>query len=456
MKNLTIKNIVSAVKGSYHCSCHGEDALPSEEISFVTTDSRKAGADCLFAAIHGENSDGHNYLTAAAEKGALCAIVEQLTEAPLPQILVPNTIAALGDLAAFYRHQFSVPVIGVTGSVGKTTAKEMIAAVLSQRFRVHKTEKNFNNDLGVPLTLFELNESHEVAVVEMGISHFGEMRRLGEIVRPDMALYTSVGYAHLEFLEDFDGVLRAKSEMLDSLPPEGTVFINGDDETLRKLSCHQRLVSFGLSKDCAVQGEILRFLGTEGMELAIHAGDRHFSAQLSAYGVHLATAALGAAAVGLRLGLTDAEIAAGLAAYRPVGSRSGVVKTGLLTIIDDCYNANPSSVRAALRSLSHLEGRRVCILGDMGELGEAAASLHFETGAFAAQQGLELILTCGALSAHTAEGAKREGTDKCLHFASKTALLEQLPRLLRGGDVVLVKASHSQHFEELVDAIRVL
>lgn len=453
MKNLTIEHIVSAVNGSYH----GGSALPAEEISFVTTDSRKAGTGCLFAAIPGENSDGHDYLAAAAEQGALCAIVERRVErVSLPQILVPNTIAALGDLAAFYRRQFSIPIIGVTGSVGKTTAKEMLAAVLSQRFRVHKTEKNFNNDLGVPLTLFELNESHEVAVVEMGISHFGEMRRLGEIVRPDMALYTSIGYAHLEFLEDFDGVLKAKSEMLDFLPENGTVFINGDDETLCKMSCRQRLVSFGLSKDCTVRGEILRFLGTEGMELAIYADGRRIPARLSAYGVHLATAALGAAAVGLQLGLTDAEIAAGLAAYRPVGSRSGIIKTERLTVIDDCYNANPSSVRAALRSLSFLGGRRVCILGDMGELGEAADLLHFETGAFAAEQGLELVLACGSLSEHTAEGAKKAGANEVLHFTDKAALLERLPELLRRGDTVLVKASHSQHFDELVAAIRAL
>lgn len=452
MKNLTFEHIVSAVSGHYQ----GEATLPSEEISFVTTDSRKAGPGCLFAAIRGENSDGHDYLAAAAEKGALCAIVERLTEAPLPQILVPNTIAALGDLAAFYRRQFSIPVIGVTGSVGKTTAKEMLASVLSQRFLVHKTEKNFNNDLGVPLTLFDLNERHEVAVVEMGISHFGEMRRLGEIVRPDMALYTSIGYAHLEFLEDFNGVLKAKSEMLDFLPENGTVFINGDDETLRKISCRQQLVPFGLSEDCAVRGEILRFLGTEGMELAIYGENRRFSATLSAYGVHLATAALGAAAVGMQLGLTDAEIAAGLVAYRPVGSRSGIIKTERLTIIDDCYNANPSSVRAALRSLSHLEGRRVCILGDMGELGKASAVLHSETGAFAARLGLELILTCGVLSAHTSDGAKNAGAGAAFHFADKAALLNALPNLLRQGDTVLVKASHSQHFESLVEAIRAL
>ena len=423
----------------------------------MTADSRAVTPGCLFAAIRGERSDGHDYIAAAAEKGALCALCERKPtgEAPLPLILVENTVTALGDLAAVYRRQFDIPVLGVTGSVGKTTAKEMIAAVLAQRLRVHRTQGNFNNDLGVPLTLFGLDETHEAAVIEMGISHFGEMRRLAEIVRPGMALYTAIGSAHLEFLGDFGGVLRAKTEMLELLPEDGVVFVNGDDETLRRLSCRQRLVRFGLSPDCTVRGENVRPLGTEGTALEIVAEGRRIPAHINAFGGHLATAALGAAAVGLELGLTDAEIAAGLAAYVPVGSRSGLIRTDKITIIDDCYNANPSSVAAALDSLSELPARRVSILGDMGELGETAERLHFETGVHAAEKGIELIVACGALSRSTAEGAERAG-GKAVYFAEKEALLAALPGLIEAGDAVLVKASHSRKFEDVVEALKTL
>ena len=454
MKNLTIENITAAVKGEYL----GDATLLKKEISSVTTDSRNVTRDCLFAAIKGKNSDGHDYIEAALGKGALCVLGEHCPEnaGAAPMIIVKNTVTALGDLAAFYRRQFDIPVLGITGSVGKTTAKEMVSAVLSQRFRVHKTPKNLNNDLGVPLTLFGLDESHEFAVIEMGISHFGEMTRLAEIVRPDMALYTTIGFAHLEFLGDFDGVLKAKTEMLEFLPENGIVFVNGDDETLRKLSCKQNVCRYGVSRDCEVTAENIRLLGTEGMELDIVSGSRRISAKINSYGVHMVIAALGAAAVGLRMGLTDAEIADGIASYVPVGSRAGIIDTRKITVIDDCYNANPTSVAAALDSLSLLKGRRVCVLGDMSELGQTAPKLHYETGAHAAEKGIDLVITCGELSMSTAEGAKSAGASSVIGFASKEKLLSELPSLIRKGDSVLVKASHSQRFEEIVEALKKL
>ena len=453
MKNLTIENIIKAVNGKYF----GDASLLKREISSVTTDSRAVTEGCLFAAIKGENSDGHDFIGAALEKGALCVIGERRSENDAsPMIIVDNTVTALGDLAAFYRRQFDIPVLGITGSVGKTTAKEMVSSVLSRRFKVHKTPKNLNNELGVPLTLFCLDESHEFAVIEMGISHFGEMTRLAEIVRPDMALYTTIGFAHLEFLGDFDGVLKAKTEMLEYLPADGVIFVNGDNETLRKLTCKQKICRYGVSPDCEVTAENIRLLGTDGMELHIVSGERRFPAKINSFGVHMVTAALGAAAVGLQMGLTDAEIADGIASYVPVGSRSGIIDTGKITIIDDCYNANPTSVAAALDSLSQLQGRRVCILGDMGELGETASKLHFETGAHAAQKGIDLIIACGELSSNTAEGARYVGGGAVEHFMSKEELFTELTRLIEKGDSVLVKASHSQKFEEIVEALKKL
>ncbi|MFB0921562.1 MAG: UDP-N-acetylmuramoyl-tripeptide--D-alanyl-D-alanine ligase [Oscillospiraceae bacterium] len=453
MKNLTVENIIKAVNGEFF----GDASLLRREISSVTTDSRAVTEGCLFAAIKGENSDGHDFIGAVLDKGALIAIGEHLPgNENFPMIIVKNTVTALGDLAAFYRRQFNIPVLGITGSVGKTTAKEMVSAVLSQRFRVHKTPKNLNNDLGVPLTLFGLNESHECAVIEMGISHFGEMTRLAEIVRPDMALYTTIGFAHLEFLGDFDGVLKAKTEMLEYLPENGIVFVNGDNETLRKLTCKQKICRYGVSQDCEVTAENIRLLGTEGMELDIISGARRIPTKINSYGVHMVTAALGAAAVGLQMGLTDAEIARGIASYVPVGSRAGIIDTGKITIIDDCYNANPTSVAAALDSLSLLRGRRVCILGDMGELGTAASKLHFDTGVHAAEKGIDLVIACGELSANTAEGAKSAGSSSAVYFRDKEKLLNELHDLVKRGDSVLVKASHSQKFEEIVEVLKKL
>lgn len=453
MKNLTIENIVAAVRGDWR----GDASLLGREISFITTDSRNVDKDCLFAAIKGENNDGHDYIGASIEKGALCVIAERIPESgAMPIIVVKNTVKALGDLAAFYRRQFNLPVLGITGSVGKTTAKEMVSSVLSRRFKVHKTPKNLNNDLGVPLTLFGIQESHEFAVIEMGISHFGEMRRLAEIVRPDMALYTTIGSAHLEFLGDFDGVLRAKTEMLENLPEKGVVFVNGDDDTLQKLTCKQEICRYGVSRACDITAENIRLLGTDGMELEIVSGTRRIPSKINSFGVHMITAALGAAAVGMHMGLTDKEISDGIADYVPVGSRSGIIKTDKITIIDDCYNANPTSVAAAIDSLSLLHNRRVCILGDMGELGEAAARLHFETGKHAAEKGVNLVIACGELSENTAEGAEKFGCGNVFYFKEKSELLAELPKLIENGDAVLVKASHSRHFEEIVEALKSL
>lgn len=453
MKNLTLKNIVSAVGGEYR----GDKALLEREISFVTTDSREAAEGCLFAAIKGTRSDGNDYIQTAIAQGALCALGQKAPPScAAPVIIVPDTIRALGDLAGFYRRELGTKILGVTGSVGKTTAKEMVSAVLGRRFKVHKTPKNLNNELGVPLTLFGLDESHEIAVMEMGISHFGEMTRLAKIVRPDMALYTAIGAAHLEFLGDFDGVLKAKTEMLPLLPEDAPVFINGDDATLKKLNGRCNICRCGTGANCDVRAENVHILGADGMELDIISGERRFPARIFSFGIHMVTAALLAAAVGISLGLTNEEIAAGIADYKPVGSRSGLIKTERLTIIDDCYNANPTSVAAALTSLSMLPNRKAAILGDMGELGESSPALHRQTGEKAAQAGIDTVITCGALSANTADGARSAGAARVYHFADKTGLLSKLPELLSGGDAVLVKASHSQAFEEIVAALKAL
>ena len=452
MKNLRLENVVAAVRGDYK----GDASLLRREISAVTTDSRRLTDGCLFAAIPGERVDGHSFIPAAFAGGALAVLAEKLPENPAgPVILVPSTENALKKLAAFYRAQLPVTVLGVTGSVGKTTAKEMCAAVLSQRFNTLKTEGNFNNELGVPLTLFRLREEHEVAVVEMGVSHFGEMRRLTEMAQPDMALYTAIGHAHLEFFGDLNGVLRGKGEMLEGIIGEGPVFACGDDALLAAWDVgKKKKVLFGTGENSQVRAENVRSLGLKGTACEIVSGARRIPVTIPAFGMHMIYAALGAAAVGIHMGLTDEEIIAGVAAYAPVGSRSRTVAAPRCTVIDDCYNANPTSVAAAIASLGQLEGRRVCILGDMLELGEDGAALHRSVGELAAKTGVEVVLACGELSRATVEGAAAAPTARW--FPSRDALIAALPELIQKGDSVLVKASHSMQFEKIVAALEAL
>ncbi|NCC66955.1 MAG: UDP-N-acetylmuramoyl-tripeptide--D-alanyl-D-alanine ligase [Clostridia bacterium] len=452
MKNLSLKNILSAVDGKYQ----GSASALTREITSVTKDSREVTCGCLFAAIKGENSDGHDYIVSAEEQGALCALGQRVPEGcGCPVIVVPDTVRALGDLAAFYRKGFDIPVVGITGSVGKTTTKEMVSAVLAQHFKVHKTTGNHNNELGVPLTVLGIGDDTEAAVIEMGISHFGEMTRLAEIVHPDMAVYTTIGSAHLEYLGDLDGVLKAKTELLPLMREDGVVFINGDDPYLCKISCLQKICRYGINKNCDVLGENIRLLGTEGMEMEIVSCARRIAVRINSYGIHLVTAALAAAAVGIELGLTDGEISDGIASFTPVGSRAGIIKTESLTIVDDCYNANPTSTDAALKSLGMLTGRKVAILGDMLELGANEKKLHFITGVHSADSGVDLVISCGDLSQNTVEGA-RSTRIPARWYESKQALIAALPYLLEPGDAVLVKASHSCRFEDIVETLKVL
>ena len=446
MKNLSLENIIAACRGTWH----GDNAALHEEITAVTTDSRTVTPGCLFAAIPGERVDGHSFVAGALEKGAICALVERVPEGAVGNlIVVPDTVAALQAIAALYRAQFDIPILGITGSVGKTTAKEMVAAVLGQRYRVHKTAGNFNNDLGVPLTIFGLNETHEAAVIEMGVSHPGDMARLAQMVQPDMMLYTVIGHAHLEFLKSREGILAEKSSVNAYLPADGTVFCSGDDDLLRGMQCRQQKIMYGLGEGCDLRAENIENLPDGTMRCTVLGEERSLEVNIPAYGDHMVYAALEGAAIGMAMGLSDAEIAAGIADYVPVGRRARLIKTAKLTIVDDCYNANPTSTASAIRSLAHAEGRKICILGDMLELGENSEKLHFETGTLAKDCGAALVLTVGKESAETARGAGECGR----HFERKQDLLAALPELIEEGDTVLVKASHSMAFEEITEAL---
>ena len=440
MKDMTIFSAARAAGGRV-AGC-GQDA----PLSGGVIDSREAGPGLMFCALPGERADGHEYMRSALEKGAACCLATHVPEGVTgPVVLVDDVRSAMAKIAGACRDRLGIPVVGITGSSGKTTAKEMCAAVLSQKYNTLKTEKNFNNELGVPLTLFRIGPEHGAAVVELGINHFGEMSRLGAMAKPDIAVYTLIGRSHLEALGDLDGVLRAKGELVEQMPPDGLLIVNGDDEKLAAWRPARRKLTFGLGEGCDVRGVGFAPRGAEGSALTVLAGERRIELFLPAYGRHLAYAALAAAAVGIELGLSDGQIAAGAADYAPVGRRARIIETPSLTVIDDCYNANPDSVKMAIASAGALGGRLVCILGDMLELGEQSEQMHREVGEAARAAGA-LLLTAGERSA--AMGGE--------HFASKAKLISALPRLLKRGDRVLVKASHSMAFEEISDALRAL
>ena len=439
MTGLTVKDIAAVTGGRLT----GDG---SAAVTGVVIDSRMVRAGDMFAALPGEKADGHDYMAKAFASGAACCLASRIPEGVTGSVIIVDDVASsLCALAAAYRAMRDIPVIGVTGSVGKTTTKEMTASVLSQRFNTLKTEKNLNNQLGVPLTLFRIGEEHSCAVVEMGISHFGEMTELARMAMPTMAVYTVIGRAHLEFLHDRDGVMRAKGEMLDVISPDAKVFVNGDDDKLSALSCRQEKITYGLGGDCDVRAEEITALPDTGTRFVLCGMGVRMPVTINAYGNHLVYAALAAACVGLSMGLTPDEVAAGIGAYESVGRRASIVDTPCLRIVDDCYNSNPDSCASAIESAAALGGHLVCILGDMLELGDNAAFLHAQTGALALGKGARL-LTVGELS-------KNMGGE---HFDTKEELIASLPRLLSKGDTVLVKASHSMAFEQVSEYLKTL
>lgn len=451
MKYMTLQAMAEACHGIYFGN--PEDA--KKEVTAITTDSRKAEPGGVFAAIRGERVDGHDFIPGVLKKGALCVISEKqpVTEQG-NYIVVEDTIQALGAIAGYYREQLGIPVVGVTGSVGKTSTKEMIASVLAQKYRTLKTAGNFNNNLGLPLTIFRLTEEDEIAVLEMGISHFGEMHELARIAKPDTCVITNIGQCHLEFLGDRDGVLRAKSEIFDFLPEDGHIILNGEDD---KLSAIQEVkgicpVFFGFEKEDGVWADHVQAQGLAGISCRIHTSQGSFDVTVPIPGLHMVLNALAGTAVGLQYGLTLAQIQAGIESLQPVAGRFHIVQTDDYTIIDDCYNANPVSMKSSLSVLADALGRKVAILGDMGELGTNEQELHREVGSYAASLDIDRFLTVGPLARYIADGILAEHPEAdVICYENLQKLLHDLNRQLVKGDTILVKASHFMHFEKLVE-----
>ena len=452
MKPVTLKTIAEVTGGKLVGG--GEDIT----ITGVVRDNREVQAGYLFVCFPGARADGHDFAVNAFEKGAAaCLAQRELSDAAGPYILVEDTFTALKALAKYYRSLLNIPIIGVTGSVGKTTAKEMTAAALSTKLNVLKTSANLNNEIGVPLTLLSITEEHDAAVVEMGISDFGEMARLADMVRPDICIMTTIGFCHLETLGDLDGVLKAKSEVFEYMGENGVAIVNGDDEKLSAFDPGVRKITFGYGEENHWRGVNIRTDGTEGVLCDIENPDGIFSAYIPAFGSHMVLGALPAAIAARLLGLSDEEIERGLLKYAPVGGRANIQDTDYIRIINDCYNANPNSMAASLASLSEVEGRKVAILGDMKELGTTSRDLHRSIGVLAGQYEIDCLICLGAEAEFIYKGFISGGFEtESWHFPMKDAMFSVLPRLIKKGDTVLVKASHSMGFDEVVEELKKL
>ena len=452
MQPMTVQEIAAATGGVWWNPREG--AAP---VTAVCTDSRRITPGCLFLPWVGEKFDGHNFIDMALDQGAagcLCAKLPMNIRPDKFYIKVDDTRLALRALASAYRDRFAIPFIQITGSVGKTTTKEMIAAVLGAKYRVLKTPENFNNDIGTPLTLLGLEPEHQAAVIETGMNHFGEIEYLGAMVRPDIAVISNIGDAHIEFLGSREGILKAKSEIFEHLKPEGLAVLNGDDALLDTLDLPFRTLRCGQSEHCGVRISDIADHGVAGITCTVTTAKETYHLTIPAPGEHMVYSASMAAAIGEELGLSREEVIRGVESYKSAGSRMRILRLrGNRMILDDCYNANPQSVTAALEVLAKTDcDRRIAVLGDMGELGELTDQAHYNIGALAAMLGVDQIFAIGEKAIRIADGASGSG-GSVLHFGTKEEALRELTEQFTENSAMLVKASHSMHFGMLVERL---
>ena len=436
------------------CAAVGGKLLSGDSaavVTGVTTDSRAASDGQLFIPLTGERFDGHAYIDGALSAGAAGCLTARVPETMQPgkfYIQVADTRLALKALAAWYRSRFTLPVVQITGSAGKTTTKEMVAAVLSRRYDTLKTQANFNNDIGTPLTLLGLAPQHQAAVIETGMNHFGEIRYLGAMVRPDIAVITNVGDAHIENLGNTrQGILQAKCEIFENLAPDGIAVLNGDDPLLDTVTLPQTILRCGRGEGCSVRVTDVDDRGIEGIACTVTTARASYRLTTASPGGFMIYPMAMAAAIGEALGLTGEEIAAGVAAYVPTGSRMHIIRLpeGRL-LIDDCYNANPQAMTEALRLLAVTQTRRrAAVLGDMGELGELTVSAHRAIGALTGELHLDSVIAIGEKARDIASAAPN-----AQWFPSVEDALPAVRAAFTGGTAMLVKASHAMHFENIV------
>lgn len=449
MQRLNTDDIVKATGGRLICGDGGF------EISEITTDSRCAGVNMLFVPIAGENNDGHDFILNAFENGADAVITHRdiLPVAGKNIIRVADTRRALGDIARYYKKKYTLPTVAITGSVGKTTTKDMISAVLAMKYNTLKTQGNFNNDIGLPLTLFRLEHKHEIAVVEMGMSHMGEIDYLASIARPDTAVITNIGMSHIENLGSKENIYKSKMQVCDYFGADNLLVLNGDDEFLRRGCDKCRCVMYGIeNKDCDLVAENIRSMGID--EFTVRVDGEEYEIYVRVPGVHNVYNALAAVAVGRNYDIPFEDIAEGIREFQPTDMRMEIKNYGGITVINDCYNASPDSMRAALKVLGEMKSeRKIAVLGDVLEIGGFAEKELYEVGLAAGYA--DAVITVGDNSRFIAKGAQLAGTETVRSFKSADDATAFLDGFLTDGDAVLIKASRGMHLEYITEALKI-
>ncbi len=450
--NITVREITEACGGKLLCGS------PDTSITSVSTDSRKISPGTLFVPIKGEKTDAHDYISATFAAGAAATLTQEhgTMNDTHAWIRVPGTEQALQQIATAYRSKFRIPFVGVTGSVGKTTTKEMIALALSAGLNVMKTEGNFNSQIGLPLTMFRLEPEHQAAVIEMGMSNFGEMSRLAQIAAPDYAVMTNIGISHIQQLKTQQNILSEKLHITDCFHEGSVLFINGDDELLAGLrgKFNGKLISFGTQSWCDFRAEDIT-VANGYTEFTMHSPDGARKVKLPVLGIHNVTNALAGLAVAHTLGVPLKKAAEKLAEYRPLAMRQQIHCVNEVTIIDDSYNASPDSIQSSVNVLCSFQGgKRVAVLADMLELGDFSQKAHFDVGVHAAQAGVNLLITVGEQAKEIARGAQSVNPGLVCHsFENNEAAIAELKSTLTGGDAVLIKGSRGMRTDEIVKAL---
>ncbi|NJD02300.1 MAG: UDP-N-acetylmuramoyl-tripeptide--D-alanyl-D-alanine ligase [Ruminiclostridium sp.] len=455
MLTLTISEIMEATGGQL-VSGNAEATVTG-----ISTDSRKIDKGYLFIPLTGERFNGHDYINKAFDEGAAATLTQQDESGVEGRrvIRVGDTSRALRDLAAWYREKFSVPFVGITGSVGKTSTKDMIACVVGSKLNVLKTEGNLNNEIGVPLTIFNLNGTHEAAVLEMGMSGTGEIGRLTAIIKPDIAVITNIGISHIEKLGSRQNILKAKLEILEALNPDGLVILNGDDALLAGMKdlLKFRTVLYGMDEGVDYRACNINSHGESGTFFDITLGGREYNIHIPVPGVHNVHNALAAVAVGCELGIPMEDIIRGIAGFSPSKMRMDIVSFNCMKIINDVYNASPNSMEAGINVLREIgrENRKIAVLGDMLELGEWSEKAHFDMGKYASAAGIDRIIAVGSNARFIADGALSAGypEEQIRYFQSNAEALDYLQKTLVPGDVILVKGSRGMKMEEIVKGL---
>ncbi len=434
----TVQQLLEATGGTLYAPSDFGDPV----IDGLTIDTRTLKPGMAYVAIRGGTFDGHRFIPDAMEKGAVLSISD--TDVPYPHIRVSNTVLAYQNIAKMHRERFDLPVVCITGSVGKTTTKEMVKAVLETTFRTHATVGNLNNQTGVPTTILQLTEDDEVSVTELGTNHFGEIDAIARVAQPTICLFTNIGEAHIEFFGSREGIFRGKTEMLRHMRPGGSIIANGDDDYLCTIP---NAITYGFKEGVDVHAVDVKEYGLDGVHFTAELFGERLSVTLHVAGKHMIRNALAALTVAHLLHVPYAAALDALKNFQPGAGRSDVILTKRFTVIDGSYNCNPTSMESAIDVLHAASGRKVCIFGDMLELGENAPAFHARIGEYAKRMKIDRMLTVGAL-------AKNAAFDEADAYASVDDLLAALPAILKDGDTVLVKASFGMHLKTVVEAIK--